>query len=70
MSNFCIRVGLMAGTDLKQAILEAKAKAEFWGVAYVEFTFNGTEFCVHSYKLLDWEDVWNKYLANEKLIVC
>ena len=46
MSKITIKVDFLAGTDLKDAITEAKQKACFWDVAYVKFNFNGTRFSV------------------------
>jgi len=46
MSKITIEVDFLAGTDLKDAITEAKQKACFWDVAYVTFSFNGTRFSV------------------------
>lgn len=46
MSNICIDVEFLAGTDITQAIEEAKQKARQWGVAYVTFSFNGCKFSI------------------------
>lgn len=40
-SNMQITVSFLAGTDIKDAITEAKSKAIMWDVAYVCFDFNG-----------------------------
>jgi nitrogenase molybdenum-iron protein alpha/beta subunit len=45
-SNMCVPVEFLAGTDIKQAIREAKEKAQLWNVAYVTFDFNGTSFSI------------------------
>ena len=39
-SNMQITVSFLAGTDIKDAIIEAKSKAIMWNVAYVCFDFN------------------------------
>ena len=41
MSNITITVEFLCGTDIRDAIAEAKEKACFWDVAYVKFSFNG-----------------------------
>lgn len=47
-SNITIKVEFLAGTEIKDAVTEAKQKAELWQVAYVEFDFNSTNFCIGS----------------------
>lgn len=46
MSNISIGVEFLAGTDITQAIDEAKQKARQWDVAYVTFSFNGVKMSV------------------------
>jgi len=41
-----MKVEFMAGTNLSDAIQEAKDKAEAWDVRYVDFTFNGKKFAI------------------------
>ena len=45
-SAICIPVEFLAGTEVEDAILQAKLKAREWDVAYVTFNFNGTSFYV------------------------
>lgn len=45
-NNMCIHVEFLAGTDITQAIEEAKQKARHWDVAYVKFDFNGVRFSI------------------------
>tara|TARA_R110000851_G_scaffold41409_2_gene103954 strand:+ start:1091 stop:1555 length:465 start_codon:yes stop_codon:yes gene_type:complete len=45
-SNITVEVGMLAGTEVKDAIKEAKEKAIEWGVAYVTFNFNGIRFSI------------------------
>lgn len=46
MSNITVKVEFLAGTQIEDAILEAKQKAALWDVAYVEFDFNRVSFCI------------------------
>lgn len=46
MSKMSVHVGFLCGTDIKEAIQEAKLKASLWDVAYVCFKFNGKSFSV------------------------
>ncbi len=62
-SNMSVRVEFLGGTDVKDAVAEAKAKAESWDVAYVCFNFNGTNFsigrgCDISAAANEWSDHW------------
>lgn len=41
-----INAEFLAGTDIKQAIQEAKEKALEFGFAYVKFNFNGVSFSI------------------------
>ena len=41
MSKMSVNVEFLWGTDIKEAIQEAKLKASLWNVAYVTFSFNG-----------------------------
>jgi hypothetical protein len=45
-SNMKVSVGFLAGTDIEEAVIEAKKKAEIWQVAYVIFDFNGSRFSI------------------------
>lgn len=46
MSRMCIDVEFLAGTDIIEAVEEAKQKARQWNVAYVKFDFNGCSISV------------------------
>lgn len=46
MSNMTIKVDFLAGTDLRDAVAEAKEKARYFKVAYINFNFNGTSFSI------------------------
>ena len=46
MSKMLVNVEFLCGTDVKEAIQEAKLKASLWDVAYVCFKFNGKSFSV------------------------
>ena len=46
MSKMSVNVEFLCGTDVKEAIQEAKLKASFLDVAYVCFKFNGKSFSV------------------------
>lgn len=48
MSNMTINVEFLAGTNVRDAVTEAKQKAEELGVAYVVFNFNGVRFSIGS----------------------
>ena len=41
-----ITVELLAGTDLREAITEAKKMASRLNLAYAKFSFNGKSFCI------------------------
>ena len=59
MSNIEIKVEFMAGTEIKDAIAEAKEKAILWQVAYVCFDFNGQSFSIG--KTADIHEVLEEY---------
>ena len=46
MSKMSVHVEFLCGTEVKEAIEEAKLKASLWNVAYVCFKFNGKRFSV------------------------
>ena len=46
MSKMSVNVEFLCGTDVKEAIQEAKLKASLWNVAYVCFKFNCKSFSV------------------------
>jgi hypothetical protein len=45
-SSMTVNVEFLVGTDIADAVREAKDKAGMWGVAYVCFDFNGTKFSI------------------------
>ena len=49
MSKMIIRVDFLAGTSIREAIEEAKAKSKAWNVALVCFRANGIEISVNRY---------------------
>jgi len=54
MSNLCVRVECLAGTDITDAINEAAELCRKLGVAYVMFSFNGKEISVRQQPDLEW----------------
>lgn len=46
MTNICLNVEFLAGTDITEAITEAKEKALLWDVSYICFSFNGVKFSI------------------------
>lgn len=58
-SNMQITVSFLAGTDIEDAITEAKIKAIMWNVAYVCFDFNGVRVSVR--QNTDIEEAVEKY---------
>ena len=62
MSNMIIKVEFLAGTNIKDAVEEAKQKAEKLDLAYVEFDFNGISFSIG--RNADVLDVWDQYQAG------
>ena len=49
MGKMIVTVGFLAGTSIREAIEEAKAKSKAWNVASVCFSFNGVEMSVNRY---------------------
>lgn len=45
-ANMRVSVEFLAGTDVQEAVMEAKRKAGEWDVAYVDFNFNGASFSI------------------------
>lgn len=58
-SNMIINVEFLAGTDIKQAVDEAKQKAGDLDVAYICFRFNGTNFSIGRHA--DTDDVLDEW---------
>lgn len=46
MSNMIISVEFLAGTNIEDAITEAKQKAQLFDVACIHFNFNGVPFSI------------------------
>jgi len=46
MSKMSIKVSFTVGVSLREALTEAREKAEKLGVAFIEFSFNGAFFAV------------------------
>ena len=46
MSNFILNIEILAGTDIEDAIQEAKHKCNLFDLAYVSFKFNGISVSV------------------------
>lgn len=61
MSNMTVKVEFLLGTNMEDAIREAKQKCILWQVAYVEFDFNGWNIVVGS--KCDVEDAYQEWLA-------
>ena len=62
-SNMTINVKFLPGTEIEDAVIEAKEKAKLWKVAYVTFEFNGASFAVG--ENADVEDAVNEWKATE-----
>ena len=45
-SRMTVYVRFLAGTDIKEAIIEAKQKCREWNVAYICFSFNGVNLSI------------------------
>ncbi|MNR37504.1 hypothetical protein D3C85_1555260 [compost metagenome] len=71
MSNI-INVEFLAGTDIEEAVKEAKQKAFFWDVAYVCFKFNGVNMSIK--QNTDVEKAVHQFhdalKNNRKFVVC
>lgn len=60
MSVFTLELQVMAGTEFKEAVYEAKVLAERLGVAWVKFGFNGVRVSVNWRS--DPDDLYEKFL--------
>lgn len=67
-SNITIDIEFLQGTDLKDAVEEAKAKALMWDVAYVQFSFNGYAFAIG--RNADVLRVLEKYESKPTFAIC
>lgn len=66
ISNMIIKVEFLAGTELEEAIKDAKIKAGNLDLAYICFDFNGTSFSIGrnadiANVIEEWKDGDNKY---------
>ena len=66
-TSMCVSVEFLPGTDLKDAILEAKEKAALWNVRYVIFKFNNTSFSIG--RTADIEKAERQYKESNNHIV-
>ena len=66
-SNIQLTIEFLAGTDIREAVTEAKQKAIDWNVAYVNFTFNSIK-CSISQKCNEDKAVRSFYNCIEKMI--
>lgn len=60
----CIEVSFLAGTDIRDAIIEAKQKATQFNVCYIKFNFNGTSFTVG--KHADVDQMVDEYMNGDR----
>lgn len=63
MSQMTIEVEFLAGTEIKQAVTEAKEKAALWQVSYVCFKFNGVNFSIGA--TADIENVLEEWKSSD-----
>lgn len=63
-SRITVKVEFFAGTTIREAVTEAKLKAEFWEVAFVEFDFNGKSYSISANA--DIEKVLSDFYAGIK----
>lgn len=49
MSKATMNMEFLAGTDIEEAVLEARGKARSIGLAYVCFNFNGVNLSIGKY---------------------
>ena len=68
MSKLLIKVEVLEGTDLQDALEEAKQKALAWDVGLVEFDFNGATFSIS--RDADICEVLEMYHALPKRFIC
>lgn len=62
-----LTVDFLAGTNLTDAVFEAKIKASEWGLAYIKFNFNGVNFSVSGKTpMITEEFLMGKYTAALK----
>lgn len=62
-----INVEFLVGTDLEEALLEARKKCSQWGVSYVSFKFNGVAFSIGP--TADIQKALQEYAKNQKAIL-
>lgn len=67
MSNMTITVDLLAGTEIKRAVEEAKALALKLDVAFVKFPFNGVSMSISSKAdAMECEELFHEALGKAK----
>lgn len=62
--SMTIEVEFLTGTDIREAVSQAKAKASQWDVSYVSFDFNDVPFLIG--RGADVDSVVNEYVARNK----
>lgn len=67
MSNMILNVEFLAGTDIHEAISEAKEKAAYLNIAYVCFKFNGSSFSIG--KNANVISCYEKFISGVKHII-
>jgi len=64
MSNMSLEVSFLAETDVKDAIIEARNKAQLFNVAYVCFNFNTCKFSVSPG--CDVKSLYSEWLSSQR----
>jgi len=73
-SNASLKVEFLAGTNLKEAVAEAKEKAVFLHFAYIKFNFNDVRFSIGPNADIDdiqrqYDDLWDTDKPERKVII-
>ena len=69
-SNSFIRIEFMPGTEIKDAIFEAKTKAEKFDVKFICFDFNGIKFSIGRYCNIDEAvDIYNSNPKSKHVVL-
>lgn len=71
MSNMIIKVRFLTGTSILDCLVEAQEKAAAFGVAYIEFEFNGIEVSVSPDVEIDWaaKSYWDDCMERGDKVV-
>ena len=64
MSNFTLKLEVLAGTDIRTAMLEAKQLAQEVGLAYVCFKFNSKSISIGQDANID--EAYQEYQHTER----